>query len=138
MSYVVYCRNMGFTPKMSHPFLTTVRVVYIFQHLKCVVFVFLASAKVVSGHGLSSHIFMDRITRHRQEVESVHFNDHIFTTLLFANGMIMLPSSNYDLQSALVQLIGMKVSTSKSKAMVIFWKMVKFCFGLIGRYQKRL
>ncbi len=55
-------------------------------------------------------ILMDRMTRHKQGEESVHFSYQIFQTLLFASGVIIFPSPNYDLQSALGLLVGMKVS----------------------------
>ena len=73
-------------------------------------------------------IFMDRIFRHSQAAEGVRFSGLQILSLLFADDVILLASSNSDLQVALggfaaqCEATGMK--TSKSEAMVLSWKRV--------------
>ncbi len=69
---------------------------------------------------------MDRISRK----ESVQFGDLRIVSLLFADDVVLLASSHCDLQHAVGQfaaeceVVGMKVSTSKSEAMVLCQKKV--------------
>ncbi|KAI3373161.1 hypothetical protein L3Q82_006482 [Scortum barcoo] len=73
-------------------------------------------------------IFMDRISRHtlvaRGRRES-RFGNHRISSLLFADHVVLLASSNQDLQHVLGQFAaecegaGIRISTSKSKAMVL-------------------
>ncbi|KAK3512519.1 hypothetical protein QTP70_015647, partial [Hemibagrus guttatus] len=75
-------------------------------------------------------VFMDRISRRSQGLEGVQFGDHRISSLIFADDVVLLASSSLDLQHALgsfaaeCEAAGMKVSTSKSEAMVLDWKKV--------------
>ncbi|KAK3569880.1 hypothetical protein QTP86_006752 [Hemibagrus guttatus] len=75
-------------------------------------------------------VFMDRISRHSQGLEGVQFGDHRISSLIFADDVVLLASSGLDLQHALgrfaaeCEAAGMKVSTSKSEAMVLDRKKV--------------
>lgn len=82
------------------------------------------------GCPLSSVLFIilkDSITRHRQR-EGVQFGNYEIAALLFAQDVVLLVSSNQDLQLALGQFTteceaaGMRISTSKFKAMILDWK----------------
>ena len=73
---------------------------------------------------------MDRISRSSQVVERVKFDDLQIPSLLFADDLILLASSNSDLQLSLARFVaeceavGMRIGTSKSKAMVLSQKRV--------------
>ncbi len=75
-------------------------------------------------------IFMDRISRRSQGPEGVWFGDHRISSLLFADDVVLLASSGLDLQRALgrfaaeCDVAGMRISTSKSEAMVLARKRV--------------
>ncbi|KAK3513103.1 hypothetical protein QTP70_001397 [Hemibagrus guttatus] len=75
-------------------------------------------------------VFMDRISRRSQGLEGVRFGDHRISSLIFADDVVLLASSGLDLQHALGRFAaecaaaGMRVSTSKSKAMVLDRKKV--------------
>uniref|UniRef100_A0A672GTN4 Reverse transcriptase domain-containing protein n=4 Tax=Salarias fasciatus TaxID=181472 RepID=A0A672GTN4_SALFA len=70
-------------------------------------------------------IFMDRISRCSQGPEGFRFGNHRISSLLFADDVVLLASSNPDLQHALgrfaaeCEAAGMRISTSKSEAMVL-------------------
>ncbi|KAK3523485.1 hypothetical protein QTP86_033979, partial [Hemibagrus guttatus] len=70
-------------------------------------------------------VFMDRISRRSQGLEGVRFGDHRISSLIFADDVVLLASSGLDLQHALgrfaaeCEAAGMRVSTSKSEAMVL-------------------
>ncbi|XP_068187802.1 insulin receptor substrate 1-B [Antennarius striatus] len=74
--------------------------------------------------------FMDRISRHSQGPEGVRFGDHRISSLLFEDDVVLLASLNLDLQRALERFAaecdasGMRISTSKSEAMVLDRKRV--------------
>ena len=74
--------------------------------------------------------FMDRISRRSHAVEGVRFGDLRIPSLLFADDVVLLASSNSDLQLSLgrfaaeCEAAGMKISTSKSEAMVLSRKRV--------------
>ena len=92
-------------------------------------------------------ILMDRISRCSRDEESVRFGDLKIASLLFADDVVRLDSSDRDLQhfvlwtwrrlttvspplalgrfTAECEVVGMKVSTSKSEAMVLCWKTVE-------------
>ncbi len=69
-------------------------------------------------------IFMDRISRRSQGPEGVGFGDHAISSLLFADDVVVLATSDRDLQHALgrfaaeCEAVGMRISASKSEAMV--------------------
>ncbi|KAK3521504.1 hypothetical protein QTP70_007969 [Hemibagrus guttatus] len=73
---------------------------------------------------------MDRISRRSQGLEGVRFGDHRISSLIFAGDVVLLASSSLDLQHALgrfaaeCEATGMRVSTSKSEAMVLDRKKV--------------
>ncbi|KAK3528887.1 hypothetical protein QTP70_012061 [Hemibagrus guttatus] len=73
---------------------------------------------------------MDRISRRSQGLEGVRFGDHRISSLIFADDVVLLASSGLDLQHALgrfaaeCEAAGMRVSTSKSEAMVLERKKV--------------
>jgi len=75
-------------------------------------------------------IFMDRISRHSRVEESVRFGDLRIASLLFGY-IVVLATSDHDLQHAQGQFAaeceadGMRVSTSKSEAMVHCQKTVE-------------
>ena len=76
-------------------------------------------------------IFMDRISRHSQDVEGVRFGDLRIGSLLFADDVVLLASSDRDLQLSLdrfaaeCEAAGMRISTSKSESMVLNRKRVE-------------
>ncbi|KAI3353319.1 hypothetical protein L3Q82_019273 [Scortum barcoo] len=76
-------------------------------------------------------IFMDRISRRSQGPEGVRFGNHRISSLLFADDVVLLASSSQDLQHVLerfaaaeCEAAGMRISTSKSEAMVLDRKRV--------------
>ncbi|KAK3569488.1 hypothetical protein QTP86_031417, partial [Hemibagrus guttatus] len=75
-------------------------------------------------------VFMDRISRRSQGLEGVRFGDHRISSLIFADYIVLLAPSSLDLQHALgcfaaeCEAAGMRVSTSKSEAMVLDLKKV--------------
>ncbi|KAK3512527.1 hypothetical protein QTP70_015639 [Hemibagrus guttatus] len=75
-------------------------------------------------------VFMDRISRRSQGLEGVRFGDHRISSLIFADDVVLLAPSSLDLQHALgcfaaeCEAAGMRVSTSKSEAMVLNRKKV--------------
>ncbi|KAK3508912.1 hypothetical protein QTP70_013723 [Hemibagrus guttatus] len=70
-------------------------------------------------------VFMDRISRRSQGLEGVRFGDHRISSLIFADDVVLLAPSSLDLQHALgrfsaeCEAAGIRVSTSKSEAMVL-------------------
>uniref|UniRef100_A0A674MBB2 Reverse transcriptase domain-containing protein n=1 Tax=Takifugu rubripes TaxID=31033 RepID=A0A674MBB2_TAKRU len=76
-------------------------------------------------------IFMDRISRCSHGAEGVQFGDLRIGSLLFADDVVLLASSARDLQLSLDRFVaaceaaGMKISTSKSEAMVLNRKKVE-------------
>lgn len=75
-------------------------------------------------------IFMDTISRRSQGEESVQFGDLRIASMLFADDVVQLASSDQDLQHALGwftdewEAVAMIVNGSKSEAMVLCQKMV--------------
>ncbi|KAK3528527.1 hypothetical protein QTP70_001730 [Hemibagrus guttatus] len=75
-------------------------------------------------------VFMDRISRRSQGLEGVRFGNHRISSLIFADDVVLLAPSSLDLQHALghfaaeCEAAGMRVSTSKSEAMVLDRKKV--------------
>ena len=75
-------------------------------------------------------IFSDRISRRSHGTEGVWFGGHRISSLLFADDVVLLVPSSQDLQHVLerftakCETAGMRVSTSKSKAMVLDRKKV--------------
>ncbi|XP_049451749.1 acetylserotonin O-methyltransferase 2 isoform X2 [Epinephelus fuscoguttatus] len=73
---------------------------------------------------------MDRISRHSPVVEGVRFGDGRISSLLFADDVVLLAPSNSDLQLSLGRFAAeceaarMRISTSKSEAMVLSRKRV--------------
>ncbi|KAI3355481.1 hypothetical protein L3Q82_018317 [Scortum barcoo] len=73
---------------------------------------------------------MDRISRRSQGPEGVRFGNHRISSLLFADDVVLLASSSQDLQRVLerfaaeCEAAGMRISTSKSEAMVLDRKRV--------------
>uniref|UniRef100_A0A674NTV4 Reverse transcriptase domain-containing protein n=1 Tax=Takifugu rubripes TaxID=31033 RepID=A0A674NTV4_TAKRU len=76
-------------------------------------------------------IFMDRISRCSHGVEGIRFGDLRIASLLFADDVVLLASSARDLQlsldrfAAACEAAGMRISTSKSEAMVLNRKKVE-------------
>ncbi|TWW60624.1 R2 Retrovirus-related Pol polyprotein from type I retrotransposable element [Takifugu flavidus] len=76
-------------------------------------------------------IFMDRISRCSHGVEGVRLGDLRIGSLLFADDVVLLASSARDLQlsldrfAAACEAAGMRISTSKSEAMVLDRKKVE-------------
>ncbi|KAI3363814.1 hypothetical protein L3Q82_001419 [Scortum barcoo] len=73
---------------------------------------------------------MDRISRRSQGPEGVRFGNHRISSLLFADDVVLMASSGQDLQHVLerfaaeCEAAGMRISTSKSEAMVLDRKRV--------------
>ncbi|KAI3356938.1 hypothetical protein L3Q82_003580 [Scortum barcoo] len=73
---------------------------------------------------------MDRISRRSQGPEGVRFGNHRISSLLFADDVVLMASSSQDLQRVLerfaaeCEAAGMRISTSKSEAMVLDRKRV--------------
>ncbi|KAK3566209.1 hypothetical protein QTP86_029183 [Hemibagrus guttatus] len=81
-----------------------------------------------------------RISRRSQELEGVQFGDHKISSLLFADDVVLLAPSSLDLQHALgrfaaeCEAAGMRISTSKSEAMVLDWKKVACTLQVGGEF----
>ena len=75
-------------------------------------------------------IFMDRISKRSQGPEGVWFRSRWISSLLFADDVVLLAPSSQDLQHVLgrfaaeCEAAGMRISTSKSEAMVLDRKKV--------------
>uniref|UniRef100_A0A669C5T3 Reverse transcriptase domain-containing protein n=1 Tax=Oreochromis niloticus TaxID=8128 RepID=A0A669C5T3_ORENI len=69
-------------------------------------------------------IFMDRISRHSQVVEGLHFGGLRISSLLFTDDVVLLASSGDGLLLAL-EAVGMRINTPKSEAMVLSRKRVE-------------
>ncbi len=75
-------------------------------------------------------IFMDRISRRSQGPEGVRFGDHTISSLLFVDDVVLLAPLDQELRHALGRFAGeceavwVRISTSKSEAMVISRKKV--------------
>ncbi|KAK7889103.1 hypothetical protein WMY93_024663 [Mugilogobius chulae] len=75
-------------------------------------------------------VFMDRISRRSHGPEGVRFGDHRISSLLFADDVVLMAPSNQNLQHALercaaeCEAAGMRISSSKSEAMVLDRKKV--------------
>ncbi|XP_054621698.1 uncharacterized protein vopp1b isoform X1 [Dunckerocampus dactyliophorus] len=82
-------------------------------------------------------IFMDRISRRSQGVEGFRFGGCRIESLLFADDVVLLASSSRELQLSLdwfaaeCEAAGMRISTSKSKSMVLARKRVE-CHLQVG------
>ncbi|KAK3569032.1 hypothetical protein QTP86_021564, partial [Hemibagrus guttatus] len=84
-------------------------------------------------------VFMDRISRRSQGLEGVRFGDHRISSLIFADDVVLLAPSSLDLQHALgrfaeCEAAGMRVSTSKSEAMVLDRKKVACTLQVGGEF----
>ena len=83
-------------------------------------------------------IFMDSISRRSQAAEGVGFNGLRISSLLFADDVVLLVSSNSDLQLAMglfaaeCEAAGMRISASKSEAMVLNQKKMDFPLQVEG------
>ncbi len=81
-------------------------------------------------------IFMDRISRRSCGEGCVWLGNLRIALLLFADIVVLLASSARDVQQALgwfaveCEVVGMRVSTSKSKAIVLCWKKVDYLLRL--------
>ncbi|KAK3565056.1 hypothetical protein QTP86_032481, partial [Hemibagrus guttatus] len=82
--------------------------------------------------------FCGRISRRSQGLEGVRFGDHRISSLIFADDVVLLAPSSLDLQHALgrfaaeCEAAGMRVSTSKSEAMVLDRKKVACTLQVVG------
>ncbi|KAK3547403.1 hypothetical protein QTP86_018910, partial [Hemibagrus guttatus] len=85
-------------------------------------------------------VFMDRISRRSQGLEGVRYGDHRISSLIFADDDVLLAPSSLDLQHALgrfaaeCEAAGMRVSTSKSEAMVLDWEKVACTLQVGGEF----
>ncbi|KAK3521471.1 hypothetical protein QTP70_005768 [Hemibagrus guttatus] len=83
---------------------------------------------------------MDRISRRSQGLEGVRFGDYRISSLIFADDVVLLAPSSLDLQHALgrfaaeCEVAGMRVSTSKSEAMVLDRKKVACTLQVGGEF----
>ncbi|KAK3527697.1 hypothetical protein QTP86_034170 [Hemibagrus guttatus] len=81
-----------------------------------------------------------RISRRSQGLEGVRFGDHRISLLLFADDVVLLAPSDLDLQHALgcfaaeCEAAGMRVSTSKSEAMVLDRKKAACTLQVVGEF----
>ena len=82
-------------------------------------------------------IYMDRISRRRSGVEGLQVSDLKIASLLFADHVVLMAPSALDLQGSLdrfaaeCEAAGMRISTSKSEAMVLRRKPVD-CLLQVG------
>ena len=82
-------------------------------------------------------VFMDRISRRSRGAEGVEFGGGRIASLLFADDVVLFASSSIDLQLSLgrfaaeCEAVGMRISTSKSEAMVLSRKRVD-CILRVG------
>ncbi|KAK3526552.1 hypothetical protein QTP70_030692 [Hemibagrus guttatus] len=89
-------------------------------------------------------VFMDRISRRSQGLEGVRFGDHSISSLIFADDVVLLAPLSLDLQHALghfaaeCEAAGMRVSTSKSEAMVLDRKKVACTLQVGGEVHPQL
>ena len=85
-------------------------------------------------------IFMDRLFRCSQGLEGVWFGSHWISSLLFADDVVLLALSSQDLQHVLgwfaaeCEAAWMKISNSKSEAMVLDWKKVAWSLRIGGEF----
>ncbi|KAK3516227.1 hypothetical protein QTP70_006372 [Hemibagrus guttatus] len=85
-------------------------------------------------------IVLYRISRHSQGLEGVQFGDHRISSLIFADDVVLLAPSSLDLQHALgcfaveCEAAGMRVSISKSEAMVLDQKKVVCTLQVGGEF----
>ncbi|KAK3558992.1 hypothetical protein QTP86_000122 [Hemibagrus guttatus] len=85
-------------------------------------------------------VFIDRISRRSQGLEGVWFVDYGISWLIFADDVVLLAPSSLDLQHALghfaaeCDAAGMRVSTSKSEAMVLDRKKVACTLQVGGEF----
>ncbi|KAK3530893.1 hypothetical protein QTP70_004413 [Hemibagrus guttatus] len=103
--------------------------------------VHMVSLKVDGSILMGERLFpMDRISSRSQGLEGVRFGDHRISLLLFADDVVLLAPSSLDLQHALgrfaaeCEAAGMRVSTSKSEAMVLDWKKVACTLQVGGEF----
>uniref|UniRef100_A0A3B5Q4K1 Reverse transcriptase domain-containing protein n=1 Tax=Xiphophorus maculatus TaxID=8083 RepID=A0A3B5Q4K1_XIPMA len=82
--------------------------------------------------------FMDRISRRSQGVEGIRFGGLRISSLLFADDVVLLASSDRDLRLSLerfaaeCEAAGMRISASKSEAMVLSRKRVECLLRVRG------
>uniref|UniRef100_A0A671XIN0 Reverse transcriptase domain-containing protein n=1 Tax=Sparus aurata TaxID=8175 RepID=A0A671XIN0_SPAAU len=85
-------------------------------------------------------IFMDRISRRSHGPEGIWFGSHWISSLLFADDVVLLAPSSQDLQHVLgrfaaeCEAAGMRISTSKSEAMVLNRKKVACSLQVGGEF----
>ena len=85
-------------------------------------------------------IFIDRISRCSQGPEGIWFGSHWISSLLFADNVVLLAPSSQDLQHVLgwfaaeCEAAGMRISTSKSEAMVLDQKKVACSLRVGGEF----
>ncbi|KAG1940293.1 hypothetical protein F2P79_016769 [Pimephales promelas] len=90
----------------------------------------LRAARSLYDRSRSLVLIGGKFFRRSQGLEGVRFGDHTISSLFFANDVVMLAPSVQDLQHALgrfaaeCEAAGMRISTSKSKAMVLSQKRV--------------
>uniref|UniRef100_A0A8D3D9Y0 Reverse transcriptase domain-containing protein n=1 Tax=Scophthalmus maximus TaxID=52904 RepID=A0A8D3D9Y0_SCOMX len=82
-------------------------------------------------------IFMDRISRRSRGGVGLQLGGLGISSLLFADNVVLMAPSVCDLQHSLDQFaaecgaVGMRISTSKSEAMVLSRKLVDFTLGYV-------
>ncbi len=85
-------------------------------------------------------IFMDRISRRSHGPEGIWFGSQWISSLLFADDVVLLAPSSQDLQHVLgrfaaeCEAAGMRISTSKSEAMVLDRKKVACSLQVGGEF----
>uniref|UniRef100_A0A671TEK4 Reverse transcriptase domain-containing protein n=1 Tax=Sparus aurata TaxID=8175 RepID=A0A671TEK4_SPAAU len=85
-------------------------------------------------------IFNDRISRRSHGPEGIWFGSHWISSLLFADDVVLLAPSSQDLQHVLgrfaaeCEVAGMRISTSKSEAMVLDQKKVACSLQVGGEF----
>ncbi|KAI3360475.1 hypothetical protein L3Q82_002268 [Scortum barcoo] len=138
VSLVVFCGECSMSMGSGEPLLRAVRSLY--DRSRSLVRIAGSKSDLFPVHvGLRQGcplspvlfiIFMDRISRRSQGPEGVRFGNHRISSLLFADDVVLMASSGQDLQHVLerfaaeCEAAGMRISTSKSEAMVLDRKRV--------------
>ena len=142
VSPVILCRVLqayGVSGSFIHAVHSVCRSQSLFRITNTRSFLFLGEGWTPVGPSFSAILFItfkDRISMLSPNLEGVHFGDLRIGSLLFADDVVLLASSARDLQMSLdwftaeCEVGGMRISTSKSEAMVLRLKKLD-CLPLV-------